>query len=158
MHIVKFHYCLDWICILLCFSMPLTALWCFINAKTSKARFLVCLLFISCALQEGDLKYTLYGVLVHYGWSTHSGHYYSYSSLIFIDSFFCVNTETFAYNVTYVNHKTHLSLILFILLFLCHYYASIFFILHFLLSIRFTSTSISLFCLTLHIGHTTFEQ
>ncbi|XP_062078407.1 ubiquitin carboxyl-terminal hydrolase 23 [Humulus lupulus] len=27
---------------------------------------------------EGDLKYTLYGVLVHYGWSTHSGHYYSY--------------------------------------------------------------------------------
>ncbi|XP_030510661.1 ubiquitin carboxyl-terminal hydrolase 23 isoform X1 [Cannabis sativa] len=27
---------------------------------------------------EGDLKYTLYGVLVHHGWSTHSGHYYSY--------------------------------------------------------------------------------
>ncbi|XP_015892670.2 ubiquitin carboxyl-terminal hydrolase 23 isoform X2 [Ziziphus jujuba] len=27
---------------------------------------------------EGDLKYTLYGVLVHYGWSTHSGHYYCY--------------------------------------------------------------------------------
>ncbi|GAV83112.1 UCH domain-containing protein [Cephalotus follicularis] len=24
---------------------------------------------------EGDLKYTLYGVLVHYGWSTRSGHY-----------------------------------------------------------------------------------
>ncbi|XP_042446231.1 uncharacterized protein LOC122031170 isoform X1 [Zingiber officinale] len=27
---------------------------------------------------EGDLKYTLYGVLVHVGWSTHSGHYYCY--------------------------------------------------------------------------------
>ncbi|GKU87198.1 hypothetical protein SLEP1_g1641 [Rubroshorea leprosula] len=27
---------------------------------------------------EGDLKYTLYGVLVHYGLSTHSGHYYCY--------------------------------------------------------------------------------
>lgn len=27
---------------------------------------------------EGDLKYTLYGVLVHAGWSTHSGHYYCY--------------------------------------------------------------------------------
>ncbi|OMO90917.1 Peptidase C19, ubiquitin carboxyl-terminal hydrolase 2 [Corchorus olitorius] len=27
---------------------------------------------------EGDLKYTLYGVLVHYGWSTHSGHYYCF--------------------------------------------------------------------------------
>ncbi|XP_039115855.1 ubiquitin carboxyl-terminal hydrolase 23 [Dioscorea cayenensis subsp. rotundata] len=25
-----------------------------------------------------DLKYTLYGVLVHAGWSTHSGHYYCY--------------------------------------------------------------------------------
>lgn len=28
--------------------------------------------------QEGDLKYTLYGVLVHAGWSTHSGHYHCY--------------------------------------------------------------------------------
>ncbi|PIA45838.1 hypothetical protein AQUCO_01600225v1 [Aquilegia coerulea] len=27
---------------------------------------------------EGGLKYTLYGVLVHAGWSTHSGHYYCY--------------------------------------------------------------------------------
>ncbi|XP_042064832.1 uncharacterized protein LOC121808418 isoform X2 [Salvia splendens] len=27
---------------------------------------------------DGDLKYTLYGVLVHYGWSTHSGHYYCF--------------------------------------------------------------------------------
>ncbi|KAM7266818.1 hypothetical protein ACFE04_008984 [Oxalis oulophora] len=26
-------------------------------------------------LQGEDLKYTLYGVLVHYGWSNHSGHY-----------------------------------------------------------------------------------
>ncbi|CAH9073046.1 unnamed protein product [Cuscuta epithymum] len=26
----------------------------------------------------GDLKYTLYGVLVHAGWSTHSGHYYCF--------------------------------------------------------------------------------
>ncbi|WOL19379.1 ubiquitin carboxyl-terminal hydrolase 23-like [Canna indica] len=26
----------------------------------------------------GELKYTLYGVLVHAGWSTHSGHYYCY--------------------------------------------------------------------------------
>ncbi|VFQ59979.1 unnamed protein product [Cuscuta campestris] len=28
--------------------------------------------------QTGDLKYTLYGVLVHAGWSTHSGHYYCF--------------------------------------------------------------------------------
>ncbi|XP_026661735.2 ubiquitin carboxyl-terminal hydrolase 23-like isoform X2 [Phoenix dactylifera] len=28
--------------------------------------------------REGNLKYTLYGVLVHAGWSTHSGHYYCY--------------------------------------------------------------------------------
>ncbi|XP_031480994.1 ubiquitin carboxyl-terminal hydrolase 23 [Nymphaea colorata] len=27
---------------------------------------------------EGDLKYSLYGVLVHAGWSTHSGHYYCF--------------------------------------------------------------------------------
>ncbi|KAE8682677.1 Ubiquitin carboxyl-terminal hydrolase 23 [Hibiscus syriacus] len=27
---------------------------------------------------EGHLKYTLYGVLVHRGWSTHSGHYYCF--------------------------------------------------------------------------------
>ncbi|KAH6828771.1 ubiquitin-specific protease 23 [Perilla frutescens var. hirtella] len=27
---------------------------------------------------DGDLNYTLYGVLVHYGWSTHSGHYYCF--------------------------------------------------------------------------------
>ncbi|KAJ3695441.1 hypothetical protein LUZ60_000818 [Juncus effusus] len=27
---------------------------------------------------EGNLKYTLYGVLVHAGWSTHSGHYYCF--------------------------------------------------------------------------------
>ncbi|XP_071742192.1 ubiquitin carboxyl-terminal hydrolase 23-like isoform X2 [Rutidosis leptorrhynchoides] len=27
---------------------------------------------------EGDLRYTLYGVLVHAGWSTHSGHYYCF--------------------------------------------------------------------------------
>ncbi|KAL5547497.1 hypothetical protein UlMin_002728 [Ulmus minor] len=33
--------------------------------------------FVSCS-NEGDLKYTLYGVLVHHGWSTHSGHYYCY--------------------------------------------------------------------------------
>lgn len=31
-----------------------------------------------CILQDGDLKYTLYGVLVHAGWSTHSGHYYCF--------------------------------------------------------------------------------
>ncbi|XP_038698164.1 ubiquitin carboxyl-terminal hydrolase 23 isoform X2 [Tripterygium wilfordii] len=30
--------------------------------------------FVSGSYQ-GDLKYTLYGVLVHYGWSTRSGHY-----------------------------------------------------------------------------------
>lgn len=29
-------------------------------------------------LQGGELKYTLYGVLVHAGWSTHSGHYYCF--------------------------------------------------------------------------------
>ncbi|KAK1395874.1 Ubiquitin carboxyl-terminal hydrolase [Heracleum sosnowskyi] len=27
---------------------------------------------------DGDTKYTLYGVLVHAGWSTHSGHYYCF--------------------------------------------------------------------------------
>ncbi|KAK6151600.1 hypothetical protein DH2020_014235 [Rehmannia glutinosa] len=27
---------------------------------------------------DGDLNYTLYGVLVHAGWSTHSGHYYCF--------------------------------------------------------------------------------
>lgn len=27
---------------------------------------------------SGELKYTLYGVLVHAGWSTHSGHYYCF--------------------------------------------------------------------------------
>lgn len=27
---------------------------------------------------DGDLKYTLYGVLVHAGWSTHSGHYFCF--------------------------------------------------------------------------------
>lgn len=27
---------------------------------------------------DGELKYTLYGVLVHAGWSTHSGHYYCF--------------------------------------------------------------------------------
>ncbi|KAI8021205.1 Ubiquitin carboxyl-terminal hydrolase 23 [Camellia lanceoleosa] len=27
---------------------------------------------------DGPLRYTLYGVLVHAGWSTHSGHYYCY--------------------------------------------------------------------------------
>ncbi|KAL7224281.1 hypothetical protein ACSBR1_025694 [Camellia fascicularis] len=30
------------------------------------------------ASYDGDLKYTLYGVLVHAGWSTHSGHYYCF--------------------------------------------------------------------------------
>eukprot|EP01018_Ginkgo_biloba_P015394 Gb_30872 [translate_table: standard] len=29
-------------------------------------------------IHEGDLKYTLYGVLVHEGWSTHSGHYFCF--------------------------------------------------------------------------------
>ncbi|XP_008799649.2 ubiquitin carboxyl-terminal hydrolase 23 isoform X2 [Phoenix dactylifera] len=33
--------------------------------------------FVSDA-HEGNLIYTLYGVLVHVGWSTHSGHYYCY--------------------------------------------------------------------------------
>ncbi|KAI4335556.1 hypothetical protein L6164_014192 [Bauhinia variegata] len=33
--------------------------------------------FVS-GLYEGDLKYSLYGVLVHSGHSTHSGHYYCY--------------------------------------------------------------------------------
>lgn len=32
--------------------------------------------FLHC--QDGDLKYTLYGVLVHHGGSTRSGHYYCY--------------------------------------------------------------------------------
>jgi ubiquitin C-terminal hydrolase len=35
--------------------------------------------FYPCHLsQEGNLKYILYGVLVHAGWSTHSGHYYCF--------------------------------------------------------------------------------
>lgn len=40
----------------------------------------VLLVIILCILlsQEGDLTYTLYGVLVHAGWSTHSGHYFSF--------------------------------------------------------------------------------
>lgn len=29
-------------------------------------------------LQDGELKYTLYGVLVHAGRNTHSGHYYCF--------------------------------------------------------------------------------
>lgn len=28
--------------------------------------------------QDGDVRYSLYGVLVHSGYSTHSGHYYCY--------------------------------------------------------------------------------
>ncbi|KAL2633666.1 hypothetical protein R1flu_005145 [Riccia fluitans] len=31
-----------------------------------------------CCSQESSLKYRLYGVLVHSGWSTHSGHYYCF--------------------------------------------------------------------------------
>ena len=34
--------------------------------------------FIFFTGQEDNLKYTLYGVLVHAGWSTHSGHYYCF--------------------------------------------------------------------------------
>ncbi|KAL1372131.1 ubiquitin carboxyl-terminal hydrolase 23 isoform X1 [Arachis hypogaea] len=34
--------------------------------------------FVSGSYQEGDVKYSLYGVLVHSGSSTHSGHYYCY--------------------------------------------------------------------------------
>ncbi|PKU82820.1 ubiquitin carboxyl-terminal hydrolase 23 [Dendrobium catenatum] len=33
--------------------------------------------FVS-GVHDGELKYTLYGVLVHAGWSTHSGHYFCY--------------------------------------------------------------------------------
>jgi len=29
-------------------------------------------------VQDGDAKYSLYAVLVHAGWSTHSGHYYCF--------------------------------------------------------------------------------
>ena len=29
-------------------------------------------------MQDGNLKYSLYAVLVHSGWSTHSGHYYCF--------------------------------------------------------------------------------
>lgn len=29
-------------------------------------------------LQDSDAKYSLYAVLVHAGWSTHSGHYYCF--------------------------------------------------------------------------------
>ncbi|GMH04461.1 hypothetical protein Nepgr_006300 [Nepenthes gracilis] len=34
--------------------------------------------FVSSSYPEGDLMYTLYGVLVHAGWSTDSGHYYCF--------------------------------------------------------------------------------
>ena len=34
--------------------------------------------FDSGSYPEGDLKYSLYGVLVHDGYSTHCGHYYCY--------------------------------------------------------------------------------
>ncbi|XP_022937768.1 ubiquitin carboxyl-terminal hydrolase 23 isoform X1 [Cucurbita moschata] len=34
--------------------------------------------FVSGSYADGDLKYTLYGVLVHHGGSTRSGHYYCY--------------------------------------------------------------------------------
>lgn len=34
--------------------------------------------FVTDPTYDGDLKYTLYGVLVHAGWSTHSGHYYCF--------------------------------------------------------------------------------
>jgi len=33
---------------------------------------------VSPVWQDGDVKYSLYGVLVHSGFSTHSGHYYCY--------------------------------------------------------------------------------
>lgn len=33
---------------------------------------------LTCVEQEGNLKYTLYGVLVHCGGSIHSGHYYCF--------------------------------------------------------------------------------
>lgn len=33
---------------------------------------------LSSVQQDGDLKYSLYGVLVHSGSSTHSGHYFCY--------------------------------------------------------------------------------
>lgn len=44
----------------------------------SLTTFMVISPLSSCTLQDGDLKYTLYGVLVHAGWSTHSGHYYCF--------------------------------------------------------------------------------
>ncbi|KAF2535852.1 hypothetical protein F2Q68_00022001 [Brassica cretica] len=34
--------------------------------------------YLTCVEQEGNLKYTLYGVLVHCGASIHSGHYYCF--------------------------------------------------------------------------------
>ena len=39
---------------------------------------IIYLRLIFFAGQEENLKYTLYGVLVHAGWSTHSGHYYCF--------------------------------------------------------------------------------
>lgn len=57
----------SYVCIPTCFNQrPLFASW---------HSFLKQL---SPMLQDGELKYALYGVLVHAGWSTHSGHYYCF--------------------------------------------------------------------------------
>ncbi|KAF5175875.1 Ubiquitin carboxyl-terminal hydrolase [Thalictrum thalictroides] len=48
-----------------------------INKKVKFSPTLDLKQFSSCTY-EGGLRYTLYGVLVHAGWSTHSGHYYCY--------------------------------------------------------------------------------
>ncbi|URE10292.1 ubiquitin carboxyl-terminal hydrolase [Musa troglodytarum] len=61
-------------CILICKQNNFT-----FSCSPSTYNFLLLLKVMNLSLErEGDLKYTLYGVLVHAGWSTESGHYYCY--------------------------------------------------------------------------------
>lgn len=83
---VKIHYWLDCKCMWLCY-IAITIQYIFNCLFVTLLLFYMCNNFkdLDClhtvnffGWQEGDLKYTLYGVLVHLGWTTHSGHYYSY--------------------------------------------------------------------------------
>lgn len=46
--------------------------------QTSEGLLYLIILHFYLFIKEGDLKYSLYGVLVHAGWSTHSGHYFCF--------------------------------------------------------------------------------
>ena len=85
-----------------------------------------CISFLN-SLQDGELKYTLYGVLVHAGWSTNSGHYYCFVrkssgmwyslddnqvlGCINLSSFSCTNliTEISTYHFSYRNQDLSLQ-------------------------------------------------